>query len=360
MHSRSNSLEAKTPATGPGLPDSAAGLVPALFGHAAFQHLNAACELGLHELLHEYPDLTARELAERLVLGEGYRGILLLGTSALNLTSRAGDRYRNGAVIEDLFRSGSWEIFRNLVEFEARIAYLSHSDYVESLRRGTNAGLRWFPGTEPDLYHRLENTPALMAVFYRCMNSWSRVANSILTRSDWFDGCDHVLDVGGGDGVNALALARAFPALTITILDLEGVVALARRSVDETGLGHRIRTVAGDMFTASYPEGCDCVLLANQIVIWSAADNRRLLDRAYEALPVGGRLVIFNEFVNDTLDGPLYAALDNVYFATLPTPHSQIYPARDCVAWAHAAGFREAAWFPGHSWTPHGAVVAVK
>jgi hypothetical protein len=39
-------------------------------------------------------------------------------------------------------------MFRDLVEFEgARIAYLSHSDYLESLKFGTNAGLRWFAGT---------------------------------------------------------------------------------------------------------------------------------------------------------------------------------------------------------------------
>jgi hypothetical protein len=179
------------------------------------------------------------------------------------------------------------------------------------------------------------------------MNSWSRVANAILTGSDWFDGCSHVLDVGGGDGVNAMALAHAFPALKVTVLDLEGAVVIARRNADDSGIGSRIQTVAGDIFSTPFPAGCDCVLLANQIPIWSAADNYRLIVRAYEALAAGGRLVIFNEFVNDALDGPLYAALDNVYFATLPTPDSQLYPARDCIAWALRAGFREAAWFPG-------------
>lgn len=342
------------------LPASAADLVPVLFGHAAFQHLNAACELGLHELLEERPGLSSDEIAEQLGLSERSVTILLLGTTALALTRRTGDRYTNSGVIADLFRGGSWPIFRDLVAFEAHIAYLSHSDYVESLRTDTNAGLRWFPGTEPDLYRRLEHSPALMELFYRCMNSWSRVANSILARSDWFDGCGHVLDVGGGDGVNAVALARAFPTLVVTVLDLHGAVAIARRTADDTGLGARIRTVAGDIFSASYPGDCDCVLLANQIVIWSPGDNLRLIGRAYDALPPGGRLVVFNEFVDDSLDGPLYAALDNVYFATLPTRDSRLYPVRDCIEWADAAGFRDASWFPGPSWTPHGAVVAVK
>jgi SAM-dependent methyltransferase len=342
------------------LPRSAARLVPVLFGHAAFQHLNASCELGLHELLHDRPGLTIEEIGDQLGLTKRSINILLLGTTALNLTHRTDNRYENSSTIEDLFRNGSWSIFRDLVQFEASIAYLSHSDYVESLRGATNAGLRWFPGTEPDLYRRLRNSPELMKLFYRCMNSWSRVSNSILSQSTWFDGCSHVLDVGGGDGVNALALAHAFPSLAITVLDLEGAVEIARQLAEDAGLASRVRTIVGDMFESRYPEDCDCVLLANQIPIWSPDDNLRLVSRAHEALPRGGRLVIFNEFINDSLDGPLYAALDNVYFATLPTPHSQLYPPCDCVAWAHAAGFREAKWFPGHNWTPHGAVVAVK
>jgi SAM-dependent methyltransferase len=316
--------------------------------------------LGVYELLHEYPRLSIEEIGDRLGLAKRSARILLLGTTALELTRRTDDRYENASTIEDLFRNGSWSIFRDLVKFEASIAYLSHSDYVDSLRRSSNAGIRWFPGTEPDLYRRLRNSPLLMNLFYQCMNSWSRVSNSILSQSTWFDGCSHVLDLGGGDGVNALALARAFSFLEITVLDLEGAVELARQRAKDAGLASRIRVVAGDMFISEYPDNCDCVLLANQIPIWSSDDNLRLISRAYEALPAGGRLVIFNEFINDSLDGPLYAALDNVYFATLPTPHSQLYPPCDCVTWAHAAGFREAKWFPGHSWTPHGAVVAVK
>jgi hypothetical protein len=48
-----------------GLPASAAELVPILFGHAAFQHLNASCQHGSHELLDEPPGLTSSQVAER-------------------------------------------------------------------------------------------------------------------------------------------------------------------------------------------------------------------------------------------------------------------------------------------------------
>jgi SAM-dependent methyltransferase len=169
-----------------------------------------------------------------------------------------------------------------------------------------------------------------------------------------------VLDLGGGAGGNALALASAHPGLTITLLDLETVAGLARDRIAAAGLSERVHTLAGDLFTSPYPDGCDCVLLANQIVIWSPEENRRLIRRAYEALPPGGRLVAFSAYVDESLDGPLYAALDNVYFATLPTAHSRLYPPSACIGWASEAGFGEASFFRGRGWTPHGAVVAVK
>jgi len=36
-------------------------LTPILFGHAAFQYLNAGCELGLFQLLQQHSDLTKEE-----------------------------------------------------------------------------------------------------------------------------------------------------------------------------------------------------------------------------------------------------------------------------------------------------------
>jgi SAM-dependent methyltransferase len=339
-------------------PLTEADLVPVLFGHAAFQHLNASCELGLPELLHGTPGLTAGEVAERLGIPARSARVLLLGTTALRLTLVDAGRHRNAALIETAIADGRWPDLRNLVEFQARISYLPAGDYPEALRRGENAGLRHFPGDTRDLYSRLPNTPGLEELFYRGMNSWSRISNPVLTDGVDFAGVRRVLDVGGGGGRNAIALADAHPHLGVTVMDRPGALEVARKKIAEAGLTGRVRTHAADIFDDDYPPGHDCVLFAHQLVIWSPGQNRLLLGKALRAVVDGGRVLIFNAFADDDGTGPLYAALDGVYFATLPYETSTVYRWSEYEAWLDELGYAAHRRITTGGWTPHGVIEA--
>jgi ubiquinone/menaquinone biosynthesis C-methylase UbiE len=286
--------------------------------------------------------------------------MLLLGSTALGLTELAGDRYRNGDVIEEMFADGFWPIMADLVAFQARIVYPAAADYSESLRQDRNVGLDRFPGDGTDLYHRLAADPSMEALFYRCMRSWSRLSNPILVAKADLNGVRRVLDVGGGDGVNAIALAQAWPGVEFTVLDLPGAAAIARKKIADLGLTERIAVVEGDIFEDPYPAGHDAVLFANQLLIWSAAQNRRLLGNAHRALPDGGQVLIFSAISAETGDGPLYAALDNVYFATLPAGDSFIHSWDQYEQWLQERGFSAVRRLPGDTWTPHGVISATK
>ncbi|MBV2366913.1 methyltransferase [Streptomonospora nanhaiensis] len=331
-------------------------LVPVLFGHAAFQQLNAGCRLGLFDLLNAEGPLSAERISERLDLPPRSCDVLLLGTTALGLTAIDADGYRNGPPVAAAFGAGLWPVLRDIVEFQDRIAYLPAADYAESLRTGRNVGIRHFPGTTEDLYSRLSGVPGLEDLFYRCMHSWSRLSNPVLVAHPAFPQARRVLDVGGGDAVNAVALARAHPGLRVTVMDREGALAAARRTIGAAGLADRIATHAADIFAGVYPHGHDCVLFAHQLVIWSAEQNLALLRTAYEALPPGGAVLVFNAFADDDRTGPLYAALDNVYFSTLPFRDSTLYRWEECEGWLREAGFTDVRRTAGTGWTPHGVV----
>ncbi|GIG61428.1 O-methyltransferase [Longispora fulva] len=331
-----------------------------LFGAAAFQQLRAGCELGLFELLHAEPGRTRDEIARRLGLADRAVDTLLLGTTSLRLTTLAAGSYSNCAVVDALFASGDWGRFADVVGFEQYVVYAGQADYTESLRDNTNIGLRRVPGEGPDLYHRLAEDPFLGGVFYRYMRSWSELANRSLTERVDFDSVSRVLDMGGGDGVNALALAEAHPHLFVTVVDLPENLHVARGRIAAAGLADRVSVYAADMFTDPLPGGHDCVLFSHQLVIWTPEENVALLRRAHEALEPGGRVVIFSSMSRDDGTGPVMAALDSVYFTAIPAEGGMIYPAGRYLEWTKEAGFDNAAFTDCSAWTPHGIVQATR
>lgn len=338
-------------------PEALTGL---LFGSSAFELLHAYVELDVAEELRDRRSADREQIGQALGLSERSTSILLLGTTAIGLTVLEDGRYRNAELVDRLMADGTWEIIRDIVAFEAHIVNVANVDFIESLRQGTNVGLRRFPGEGDDLYHRLSADPELERLFYRCMRSWSRLSNPILVANADLGGVKKVLDVGGGDAVNAIALATANPEVSFTVVDLPGAAAIARKKVAESGLTDRIDVAELDIFADPYPGGHDCVLFANQLLIWAPDQILRLLHKAYDALPSGGRVLAFSVMSDERASGPLYAALDNVYFATIPAGGSRIYSWDAYENWLTEVGFGSVRRLPGQTWTPHGVIAAVK
>ena len=337
-------------------PTDLSPLVPVLFGFSAFQQLRAASELQLFEYLNINGPSTCDQVAVGLRLPAKSARKLLLGTTAIGLTQRDADKYAPSDALRGAIEEGTWPLIRNIIDFQQRISYLPAKEYAESLRTGKNEGLKHLPGSTKDLYSSLEQAPELENLFFRGMNSWSELSNPVLLHQVDYSDVTRVLDVGGGDAVNAVALARAHPHLKVTVFDLEGAVDVARDNIAAAGLDDRVEVMVGDMFNDPMPTGFDLVLFAHQFVIWSPEQNQALLERAHEALPPGGRVAVFNVFADDDGRGPLYTALDNVYFATLPSEESTIYEWREHEEWLAAGGFVDIRRIDSEGWTPHGVI----
>ena len=336
------------------------GLSLLLFGHAAFQYLNAGCELGVFEVLSSSPGLTKTELAARLGLQPQPARCLMFGLTALDLVVKSGDTYRNSSVIQEFFDQRKWKEFHDTVRFEALIVYLGQSDFVESLRQNTNLGLRHIPGTSKNLYERFGENSELQNVFYEYMSSWSRLSNPLLLENVDFSRMKNVVDVGGGDATNAIAVALANPELKVTLIDLPANCELARQRIAAKGLADRISVVEGDMFVDEFPAGQDCYMFIHQLVIWPLDVNTQLLKKAYDALEPGGRVLIFNSISSDAEDGPVMSALDSVYFISIPAEGGMIYAWKEYERCLKDAGFSDIRRIECDFWTPHGIIEATK
>uniref|UniRef100_A0A0D9XI04 O-methyltransferase domain-containing protein n=1 Tax=Leersia perrieri TaxID=77586 RepID=A0A0D9XI04_9ORYZ len=102
-----------------------------------------------------------------------------------------------------------------------------------------------------------------------------------------FTGVSSLVDVGGGHGATTKIIAREFPEIKCSVLDLPHVVAQA-----PAGDGN-VQFIAGDMFESVPP--ADAVVLKNILHDWSDNDCVKILQRCKEAIPTrkdGGKVIL--------------------------------------------------------------------
>ncbi len=157
------------------------------------------------------------------------------------------------------------------------------------------------------------------------------------------DGIKCLLDVGGGTGIYSIALLQKNPQLTAIVLDGPEVLKVTAEMAAAYGVADRLTCMAGDMFKVVLPS-CDAILLSNVLHDWDVPRCRELIRRCAAALPSGGKLLIHDVFLADTLDGPLAIAL---YSATLFTlTEGRAYSAAEYRAWLTESGLTSAKVIP--------------
>ncbi|KAM7502868.1 hypothetical protein LguiB_001772 [Lonicera macranthoides] len=108
-----------------------------------------------------------------------------------------------------------------------------------------------------------------------------------------FEGLESIVDVGGGTGTVAKAVAGAYPELKCTVLDLPQVVG------DLVG-SENLKFVGGDMFEAIPP--ANAVLLKSILHDWNDEECVKILKLSKEAIPSkeeGGKVIIIDMVVNN-------------------------------------------------------------
>ncbi|KAL6651998.1 hypothetical protein ACP70R_010923 [Stipagrostis hirtigluma subsp. patula] len=119
----------------------------------------------------------------------------------------------------------------------------------------------------------------------------------VLDKGRIFRGLRSMVDVGGGHGAAAQVIAKAFPRIKCTVMDLHHVVSQAATAGDDSDL----HFVAGDMFECIPP--ADAVLLKNILRDWCDEDCIKILQRCKEAIPArnaGGKVIIVDMVIGSS------------------------------------------------------------
>lgn len=146
-----------------------------------------------------------------------------------------------------------------------------------------------------------------------------------------------LLDLGGGPAVYAMEFARRWPQIEVTVFDTPAALEVARQNLGDSSVGERIRLRPGDAFVDDFGGPYDAIFISNFIHIYSAAENRRLVERCSRQLEAGGRLILKDFFLDDDRRRPAGGAVFAVQML-VSTEGGDCYTVSEARSWLAGAG----------------------
>lgn len=159
-----------------------------------------------------------------------------------------------------------------------------------------------------DEWERGAMPPELALQITAYMNAHSGAASRSLPRLPVFGTVKSLLDVGGGSAAFSIQLAKAWPGLSATVMEIGVVCREADKYIAAAGVGARVKTQAVNMFSQDWPQGHDGHFFSNIFHDWSDDTCRFLARKSFAALPSGGTIMLHEMLMDDDGCGPLTTA----------------------------------------------------
>jgi SAM-dependent methyltransferase len=297
--------------------------------------LLSAVELGLVTELAEGP-LEGAELAARVGCHPRGARDFLDALVALGMLEREDGRYANTAAT-DLFLDRSKPSYvGGLLEMANARLYPFWGRLTDALRTGEPQNEARTGG---DFFGALYADPERLRQFLHAMTGLSAGACAAIAAKFPFQRHGTVLDVGCAEGGLLVHLAQAHPHLRCVGLDLPPAREPFEDHVRAAGVDDRVEFVGADFFGHPLP-AADVITLGHILHDWNREEKLRLLRNAYEALPDGGAVIVFESIIDDERRTHAFGLLMSLNML-IETPGGFDYTAADCRAWLAEAGFRE-------------------
>lgn len=154
-----------------------------------------------------------------------------------------------------------------------------------------------------------------------------------------FSGYNTLCDIGGAGGLLSAHVALNNSHMKCISFDLPPVSPIALENMSKMGLVDRVEIRSGDFFNDPFPEA-DVITMGNILHDWSTKDKKKLIGKAYEALPKGGSLVVIENIIDNERRENAFGLLMSLNML-IETAEGYDYTAADFDEWVKEAGFSE-------------------
>jgi ubiquinone/menaquinone biosynthesis C-methylase UbiE len=287
----------------------------------------AGMELDLFTTLKDGP-LSSDEIAQAAATDPSKTAPLLHALVATGLLNFDGVRFLNSPEADRFLVRGRPD-YIGMRHHAYRRRWNSVLGVAETIRTGV-----------PQRGMDYANMPAdVREAFYRGTFTECLAAGRELARSGDFSSFRSLLDVAGGSGGVAIAMAERWPDLSITIADLPAIVPIAQRYIDEAGFAARIKVCPTDVVREAPAGSFDFAVMRGLIPVLTPDQIRGALANTYAALKPGSPLYIVGWILDDSRSSPLSYATYNMLFVN-DYADGLIRTEAEHRAWLEQAGFQ--------------------
>ncbi len=297
--------------------------------------LLSAVELGVFTTLGEGPQDGAM-LEGKLGLHPRAARDFLDALVALGMLERDGERYANTAATDAFLDRAKPSYLGGMIEMLNARLYPFWGSLTEALRTGQPQNEIKTGG---DFFATLYADPDRLEQFAAAMTGISTGTALALAATFPWQRYHSVVDVGAAQGAVPVQLALAHPHLRAGGFDLPPVGPIFDAYAARFGLSNRVTFHPGDFFTDPLP-AADVLVMGHILHDWDLPEKRELLAKAYDALPAGGALVVYDAVIDDERRENAFGLLMSLNMI-IETPGGFDYTGADCRGWMHDAGFSE-------------------
>ncbi|MDT7794557.1 MAG: hypothetical protein QOD59_3998 [Mycobacterium sp.] len=330
-------------------PDAIMQLGTAFWGSKT---LLSAVELRLFAVLSEAGPLNEEELRERLGLHPRSARDFFDALVALGMLARTDGRYSNTPETDLFLDPAKPTYMGGLLEMGNARLYHFWGSLTEALRTGEPQNEMKTGG---EFFETLYADPEKLAQFTGAMTGLSRATgDAIAAKFPWRD-YGSVIDIGCSEGAVPVAIANAHDHLTGGGFDLPPVEPIFNSYVARFGLADRLSFTPGDFFADPLPRA-DVLIMGHILHDWDLDQKRLLLNKAYDALPEGGALIVYEAIIDDDRRVNAFGLLMSLNMLIEGLGFD--YTGADCRGWMADAGFSES--YVEHLVGPDSMVVGIK
>ena len=302
-------------------------------GFWASKTVLSAVELGVFSILANAPaDLPT--LQRKLALHQRSARDFLDALVALKLLERKNGIYSNAAETDLFLDRAKPTYVGGFLEMANARLYGFWGSLTEALRTGKlqNEG----KGGE-DFFAAVYAEPDRLRGFLVAMSAISAgTAHAIAANFPWED-YKTFMDLGSAQGMVPATLARAHIHLSGIGFDLPSVKPVFEEFIAHQGMSDRVRFQAGNFFEDILPKA-DVIVIGHILHDWDLAQKKVLLGKAFDALPKGGAVIVYDAIIDDDRRENAFGLLMSLNML-IESRGGFDYTGEDCQAWMREAGF---------------------